>query len=93
MTVTGSANQRAREIETEITVRLARGAGLEPAEIDAEENLLTSGLVDSVGMMRLIADLEELLEVSVPPPDLVPENFRSVRTMARYFDSLPSEGG
>ncbi len=57
------------------------------AEIDLDENLLTSGLVDSVGIVRLIAHLKESLNVTVPPTDLVPNNFRTIRIMAAYLDS------
>ena len=43
-----------------------------------------------MGVVRLIADAEAALSVSVPETDLVPENFRTVRVMARYFDELAS---
>ena len=61
--------------------------GDEAAEIDLDENLLTSGLVDSVGIVRLIAHLKASLNVTVPPPDLVPGNFRTTRIMAAYMRS------
>ena len=59
--------------------------GEESMEIDLDENLLTGGLVDSVGIVRLIAHLKERLGVTVPPTDLVPENFRTIRVMAAYM--------
>lgn len=58
------------------------------AAIDPEDNLFTSGLVDSVGIMRLIAHLEDSLETKIPPTDLVPENFRTVNVMAAYLEEL-----
>lgn len=54
-------------------------------EVDLDENLLISGLVDSVGIVRLIAHLKDRLQVEVPPGDLVPENFRTIRVMAEYM--------
>ena len=62
--------------------------GDDTAEVDRDENLLTGGLVDSVGIVRLIAHLKECLEVEVPPTDLVPGNFRTVRVMAAYMAGL-----
>jgi acyl carrier protein len=59
--------------------------GDEALEIEPDENLLTGGLVDSVGIVRLIAHVREELDVDVPPTDLVPENFRTVRVMAAYM--------
>lgn len=53
--------------------------------LDPDENLFTAGYVDSVGIMRLIAHVESTLEVQIPPTDLVPENFRTVRVMAAYL--------
>ncbi|MCG8444033.1 MAG: acyl carrier protein [Caulobacterales bacterium] len=58
---------------------------LEPeAEIAPDANLFTSGTLDSMGIMRLIAHLEALYGFSVPPTDFIPENFRSVDVMAAY---------
>jgi acyl carrier protein len=56
--------------------------------IDVNENLFTSGLVDSIGIVRLIAHLQHQLGVDVPRTDLVPENFRTIRVMATYLQGL-----
>jgi len=62
--------------------------GDESVIIDADENLLASGMVDSVGLVRLIARLKEQLGVTVPPKDLIPENFRTIRIMVAYLTKL-----
>lgn len=54
-------------------------------QIDPDENLLLGGHVDSMGIMRLVAHLETTLDLKIPATDLVPDNFRSVRTMASYL--------
>ena len=54
-------------------------------EIDPDDNLFTSGQVDSLGIMRLITHLETTLELEIPLIERVPENFRSVRVMAAYL--------
>ncbi len=59
-------------------------------DLGPEENLLSSGLVDSMSIARLIGHLQDQVGVRVPPDGLVPENFRSVRTMAAYLGSLQS---
>lgn len=58
--------------------------------IDPDENLFTSGLVDSVGIMRLIAHLESSLDRKIPPTDLVPDHFRTINVMAAYLEGLRS---
>jgi acyl carrier protein len=55
------------------------------ATVDPEENLFTSGYVDSVGIMRLIAYLESTLQLTIPPTDLVPDHFRTINAMAAYL--------
>lgn len=63
-------------------------AGSENAGLGPDDDLLTSGLLDSLGVVRLIGHVEEELAVTVPPTDLVPENFRTVRVMAAYMSGL-----
>lgn len=53
--------------------------------VDPEDNLFTAGYVDSVGIMRLIAHLEATFGTKIPPTDLIPQNFRTVRVMAAYL--------
>ena len=63
-------------------------ADADSRDVDVDENLFAGGLVDSVGFMRLIAHLSDAVGVTVPAEDLVPENFRTVRVMARYVAGL-----
>jgi acyl carrier protein len=54
------------------------------AVIGDDDDLLGTGLVDSVGMMSLVLFIEEEFGVSVPPEDVVIENFLSIRTIGAY---------
>ena len=53
--------------------------------LSPDENLLTGEYIDSIGIMRLIAHVETTFAVSIPPTDLIAENFRTVRVMAAYL--------
>lgn len=58
----------------------------EPAmQIDDEDNLFESGILDSVGMMRLILFLEKKFSLRVPPEDMNIENFMSLQKISAYF--------
>ncbi|MEM1248298.1 MAG: acyl carrier protein [Acidobacteriota bacterium] len=74
--------------EATLKALVATIAEIPAAEVDLDEDLLTGGLIDSIGIVRLIADAEAELSVKVPDPDLVPENFRTLRVMTIYFDGL-----
>ena len=47
--------------------------------IGADEDLLASGLLDSLGVMSLIHFIEQDLRIDVPAEDVVIENFESLR--------------
>lgn len=47
-----------------------------------ETNLIDDGLLDSFGVIALVADLEDAFDVEIGTADLVPENFNSVQAIA-----------
>ncbi|MGI9294113.1 MAG: acyl carrier protein [Pseudomonadales bacterium] len=55
-------------------------------EIAADDELLVSGLLDSLGIMQLVEFVEAEFKVSVPPEDLRVENFATVNTIIEYLD-------
>ncbi|MAE65319.1 MAG: acyl carrier protein [Phycisphaeraceae bacterium] len=56
-------------------------------DLDDSENLLSDGMVDSLGMVRLLGFIEDELNVSVPPEDFTIDNFRTVADIATYLDA------
>jgi acyl carrier protein len=59
---------------------------LDGKSVADSEDLLLSGLLDSLGVMRLVAFLEMDLETSVPPEDVTIENFSSIDTLGAYIE-------
>ena len=55
-------------------------------QIDAEENLLMDGMIDSIGMLRLVTFVEEEFNLKIPYEDLTIENFRSVNVISGYLE-------
>ncbi len=58
----------------------------EPVEVD--ENLLAVDMVDSLGMLRLIAFIESTYSVKIPPQDFTIENFRTAEVLSDYLRRL-----
>ena len=56
-------------------------------EVSAEQDLLSDGMIDSIGMVRLVTFLDEEFNVSVPPEDFTIENFGSVSNIDGYLRS------
>ncbi len=54
-------------------------------QLQDDENLLVDGMLDSLGMMRLVAHMEALSGIVVPVEDFVIENFRTIATIDDYL--------
>lgn len=52
--------------------------------LTGDADLLSAGIVDSLGILRLVAFIEERFGVKVPDEDVVFENFQSISAMAAY---------
>jgi acyl carrier protein len=47
-----------------------------------DEDLLDQGIIDSLGMLRLIGFLEQTFGIEVLDEDVIPENFRTLVAVA-----------
>lgn len=56
-------------------------------ELDAESGLFSSGVLDSVAMLQLIAFVEEEAGIRVRPEDVTLDNFDSAVRIARFAES------
>ena len=56
-------------------------------ELSPEDDLLGSGLLDSMGVMRLVGFVEETFNINIPPEDIVIENFMDVKAITNYIES------
>jgi len=54
-------------------------------ELVADDDLLEDGLVDSLGVMRLIAFIEDEFGFAVPPEDVTVESFMTVSAIVTYL--------
>ena len=70
------------ELETFIVEEIAMGQG--PSSLAPDEDLLASGLIDSLGVTQLVAFLEERFGIAVTDADLVPSNFQSLERIEAY---------
>ena len=65
------------------TVILSGGPG---ENISSSDNLIDSGLMDSLSLMRLIQFLEEQFNVTFDGMDVVPDNFKTVNAMVAFLE-------
>jgi acyl carrier protein len=55
-------------------------------DFDDSEDLLGSGILDSLGMVQLIAFVEKEFKVQVGPEDMVIQNFMTVNHIVNYIE-------
>jgi len=62
--------------------------GQQDIELSSADDLLGSGLIDSLGIMRLITFVEEEFSIKVAPQDMTIENFESVDALGDYIKQI-----
>jgi len=63
---------------TEIAVDLGKKS------LDPGEDLLEQGILDSIGIMKLIVFIEENFGIKVEDEEIIPENFQSLSSMVTF---------
>lgn len=74
------------EIESLIANFIVNEVGtISGEDLSNESNLFAEGVLDSIAIMRLIAHIEDQLDTKIPPKDLVPKNFMTIKDMVDYL--------
>ncbi len=73
----GTAERLLQFVSTEVSVS--------PDPIEADTDLLLTGAVDSLGVIRITQWMEDELGVEVDPVDVTLENFQTVARMIAYL--------
>jgi len=62
-----------------------------PMPDDPSVSLFEKGVIDSFGMIELVAKLEEAFGISVPDTDMVPRTFETLERIAAYVEKRRSQ--
>ena len=60
-------------------------------EIPADLNLIDAGIIDSLGLLRVVVFLEEQFQVVIEPEDMVPENLNSIQAICNMVSPQSTE--
>lgn len=63
---------------------LEYAAGRGVTEVKDDDSLLQTNVIDSLGVFRLIAVLEDTFSITIEESDMVPENFQSLNDIANF---------
>jgi acyl carrier protein len=80
----GPLPEDAQEIANALRTHvLATSAAGRDGDIFEDDDLLATGVIDSMGVMELISFVEEKFDVLVDDEEIVPDNFRSIAAVTR----------
>jgi len=72
------------DLEKVLLTEIAGGMGKK--SLGADEDLLEQGIIDSLGLMKLIAFMEETFSIKITDEEIVPENFQSLNRMVKLVE-------
>lgn len=59
----------------------------DPADLTPDYPLIDKGVLDSLGIFRVVAFLEEEWDIQVDDEDLIADNFRSLQSIAKLVEA------
>jgi acyl carrier protein len=74
------------EIQDAIHEYLLTEFGADRDGFAPDENLLAQGVIDSMGIVKLTAFLEDRFGIETDDDDLVPENFESLAALCAFVE-------
>ena len=60
-------------------------------DFEKETDLIGNCVFDSLAIVMLVSELCDEFDVEITPPDIVPENFRSAKTIMAMIERLDEE--
>ncbi|MDD2310074.1 MAG: acyl carrier protein [Desulfuromonadaceae bacterium] len=73
-----------KNLENYLLTEIAAGLGKKTLQPD--EDLLELGIIDSLGLMKLISFMEETFAIKILDEDVIPDNFQSLNSMVKLVE-------
>jgi acyl carrier protein len=85
------ADASVREQVREFVLENARSKGIN--EVSDDQSLMVSGIIDSLGIFRLVSFLEDTFRVRISDDEIVPENFQSIDEIEKFVSNKRARKG
>ena len=60
-------------------------------DFESEEALVDDGIIDSLDIVTLVTEINDRFDVSIPPEEIVPDNFNSAAALFALIERLDEE--
>jgi acyl carrier protein len=59
---------------------------LDKKSLEPDEDLLGSGIIDSLGIMKVVLFMEDTFGIKVNDEEIVPDNFQTLNNMVKFIE-------
>ena len=57
-------------------------------DFETNESLIDDGVLDSLDIVTIISEISAELDITIPPEEIIPENFNSAAALAELLERL-----
>ncbi len=73
-----------KQLEKFMVDQIAGEMGIK--SLGPDDDLLAQGIIDSMGVMKLIVFMEDNFKLKIDDSEIIPENFQSLNSMANFIE-------
>jgi acyl carrier protein len=81
-----------KELEKYLLTEIIIDQGIEKESIAPDEDILSQGIIDSLGILKLSDFIEKTFEIKIIDEDMDPENFRDLSRLKEFIESKQQIG-
>jgi len=75
-----------RELEKFLLTEVAIDFGPDKKSLSPDENLISSGIIDSMGILKLTVFMENNFGIKINNEEIVPENFQTLNALKEFIE-------
>ncbi len=79
-------NQK-NELEKYLLTEIIVDQGIDKESLAPDEDLLSQGIIDSLGILKLTEFIEETFGIKLADEDMKPDNFKNLNCLKEFIES------
>jgi len=74
------------ELEKFLLTEIAIDFDPDKKSLSPDENLISSGIIDSMGILKLTAFMEKKFGIKIGNEEIIPENFQTLNALTEFVE-------
>lgn len=80
------------ELKKFVLSEIAMDSNFSQKTLSTDEDLIATGAIDSMGILKLVAFMEKKFGIKLKDEDIVPENFRTLNCLEKFVEHKLKSG-